>query len=258
MTLPTFLSILTKRHHYVDRCRLLFDDSSSTYHRRRCRQQPLSTHCTFICNLSNRCSTADENDVNINIQHHSNTRSYHSYGSKRYFSVIDGGSNHRKGINGVHQKGINGVAHNPPSRTRSNQKDDDKGKDRDGIYIQGEVLDLAINLQKSTCTGDTIQIPYELTITESIHDFWQSAFHSQDRIHTSTPYARYIGLQDRVLPFSLVLFLTSSMTHADAAKVQVGFGKAVYHWPAFAGDTFKKTFQVQSIRNTSDGNHSVR
>mmetsp|Transcript_63685 Transcript_63685/g.94553 ORF Transcript_63685/g.94553 Transcript_63685/m.94553 type:complete len:162 (+) Transcript_63685:628-1113(+) len=127
------------------------------------------------------------------------------------------------------------------------------------IHIQNpKVLDLAINLQKSTCTGDTIQIPYELTITESIHDFWQSAFHSQDRIHTSTPYARYIGLQDRVLPFSLVLFLTSSMTHADAAKVQVGFGKAVYHWPAFAGDTFKKTFQVQSIRNTSDGNHSVR
>lgn len=34
-----------------------------------------------------------------------------------------------------------------------------------------------------------------------------------------------MGLQDRVLPFSLALFLTSSMSHEDAAKVQVGFGK---------------------------------
>jgi acyl dehydratase len=66
-----------------------------------------------------------------------------------------------------------------------------------------------------------------------------------------------MGLQDRVLPFSLALFLTSSMTHADAAKVQVGFGRVNYLWPCFAGDTFRKTFTVESIRNTSDGNHSV-
>jgi hypothetical protein len=105
----------------------------------------------------------------------------------------------------------------------------------------------------------------------------------QDRIHTSTPFCRKMGLQDRVLPFSLALFLTSSMTHADAAKIQVGFGKVSYLWPvslfgfscnandvvwqspdltpwmqAFAGDTFTKSFTVESIRNTSDGNHSVR
>ena len=79
----------------------------------------------------------------------------------------------------------------------------------------------------------------------------------QDRIHTSTPYCRKMGLQDRVLPFSLALFLTSSMTHADAARIQVGFGKVSYLWPAFAGDTFTKTFTVDSIRNTSDGNHAV-
>ena len=83
------------------------------------------------------------------------------------------------------------------------------------------------------------------------------AFHAQDRIHTSRPFCRKMGLQDRVLPFSLVLFLTSSMTHADAAKVHVGFGKVSYLWPAFAGDTFTKTFTVESIRNTSDGHHSV-
>ena len=66
-----------------------------------------------------------------------------------------------------------------------------------------------------------------------------------------------MGLQDRVLPFSLALFLTSSMTHADSAKIQVGYGKVAYCWPTFAGDTFTKRFTVESIRNTSDGNHSV-
>ena len=55
----------------------------------------------------------------------------------------------------------------------------------------------------------------------------------------------------------LCRFLTSAMTHEDAAKVQVGFGKCVYHWPVFAGDTVTKKFTVERVRNTSDGNHSV-
>jgi hypothetical protein len=48
------------------------------------------------------------------------------------------------------------------------------------------------------------------------------------------------------------------MTHADKAKVQVGFGRVAYLWPLFAGDTVTKSFTVKSIRNTSDGHHSVR
>lgn len=123
-------------------------------------------------------------------------------------------------------------------------------------FLQGEVLDFARDLRKIR-PGDTIHVPYEITITESVHDFWHSAFHSQDRITTSTPFARKIGLQDRILPFSLVLFLTSSMTHADAAKVQVSYENVIYHWPCFAGDTFTKLFQVVSVKNTSDGNHTV-
>ncbi|KAL7534298.1 hypothetical protein ACHAWF_004791 [Thalassiosira exigua] len=100
-------------------------------------------------------------------------------------------------------------------------------------FMKGEVLDYAINLR--TCRpGTVIEIPYELTLTESLHEFWQSSFHFQDRIHTSTPFARALGLQDRVMPFSLVL-----------------------HWPVFAGDTVKKTFKVERVRNTSDGNHSI-
>ena len=116
---------------------------------------------------------------------------------------------------------------------------------------------MAVNLRQVR-PGDVVEIPYELTVTESMQDFWHSAFHSQDRIHTSRPFSRKMGLQDKVIPFPLALFLTTSMSHADAAKVQVGFGAVEYLWPAFAGDTFTKSFQVMSVRNTSDGNHSVR
>ncbi len=123
-------------------------------------------------------------------------------------------------------------------------------------FMKGEVLDYSINLRTSR-PGTEIKIPYELTLTESLSEFWQSSFHSQDRINTSTPFARALGLQDRVYPFELALFLTSAMSHEDSAKVQVGFGSVVYHWPLFAGDTVRKTFQVTSIRNTSDGNHSI-
>ena len=47
------------------------------------------------------------------------------------------------------------------------------------------------------------------------------------------------------------------MSHADHAKLQVGFKRAKYHWPAFAGDTFKKKFIIRSLRSTSDKRHSI-
>lgn len=45
--------------------------------------------------------------------------------------------------------------------------------------------------------------------------------------------------------------------HADHAKTHVGYGHAQYHWPAFAGDTFKKRFIINSLRTTSDQRHSI-
>mmetsp|Transcript_28185 Transcript_28185/g.34324 ORF Transcript_28185/g.34324 Transcript_28185/m.34324 type:complete len:431 (+) Transcript_28185:89-1381(+) len=122
--------------------------------------------------------------------------------------------------------------------------------------VRGEILDFSIDI-RSLRPGDVISSPYELTVSESIQDFWHSAFHSQDRISTSTPFARKVGFQDRVLPFTLMLFLTSAMTHVDKARIQLGFDGAIYHWPAFAGDTVTKSYRVKSIRNTSDGNHSI-
>ena len=39
----------------------------------------------------------------------------------------------------------------------------------------------------------------------------------------------------KVLPFSLMLFLASSMTHVEGAVVQVAYRNAKYLWPGFAG-----------------------
>jgi hypothetical protein len=122
--------------------------------------------------------------------------------------------------------------------------------------VVGEIIDKNMDLTKLR-PGDKIDVPYELTINPSFRDFWQSAFYSHDRINTSTPYARNLGFQDQVIPFSLMLFFAGSMSHADHSKLQTGFGTGVYHWPAFAGDTFRKRFVIRSLRPTSDGQNSI-
>ena len=119
--------------------------------------------------------------------------------------------------------------------------------------VVGEVPDATVHL-KSARPGDIIRIPYELTINNSFRDFWHGSFYSHDRINTSTPFSRELGLQDQTVPFTMMLFLATSMSHAyDAAKVATGFKNAKYHWPAFAGDTVTKQFKVKSVRTTSDG-----
>lgn len=75
--------------------------------------------------------------------------------------------------------------------------------------IRGEIIDNAVDL-KHVRPGETIEVPYEVTVSHSFRDFWQSAFYSHDRINTSTPFARSLGLQDQVVPFSLMLFLAVS------------------------------------------------
>jgi hypothetical protein len=122
--------------------------------------------------------------------------------------------------------------------------------------IQGKALDHSLDLTKVR-PGDVIEVPYEMTVSSSLRDFFHSAFYTHDRINTSTPFSRSLGLQDQVVPFSLMLFLAEAMSHADQAKIQVGFSRARYHWPAFPGDTFKKRFIIQSLRNTSSGNFSI-
>jgi hypothetical protein len=96
-----------------------------------------------------------------------------------------------------------------------------------GEMSSGYVLDL-----KKARPGDVIEVPYELTINQSFRDFWQSCFHGYDRINTSTPFSRALGLQDQVVPFGMMLFLAGSMSHAyDIAKSETNYTNAKYHWP---------------------------
>jgi len=122
--------------------------------------------------------------------------------------------------------------------------------------IIGTVIDNAVDL-KNVRPGETIEIPYEITINESFVSLWQSAFYSHDRINTSTPFARSLGFQGAVIPFTLMLFLASSMSHADYAKLENGHCNAAYVTPAYVGDTFKKKFVILNLRPTSDGLHSI-
>jgi hypothetical protein len=61
-------------------------------------------------------------------------------------------------------------------------------------------------------------VPYEMTISDSWTTNWSSAFFNQDRIHSSVEFARGLGFQRELLPFSMVHFLTGSMTHIDESK----------------------------------------
>eukprot|EP00903_Cladosiphon_okamuranus_P017577 g16190.t1 len=124
-----------------------------------------------------------------------------------------------------------------------------------GIVV-GKVLEHAVDLRRSR-PGEVISIPYEVTVGQGLRDFWQAAFSTHDRINTSTPFARSLGLQDQILPFHLMLFLASSMSHVEAAMTQVAYRNAKYLWPGFAGDTFTKTVEVKRIRNTSDKERST-
>lgn len=123
-------------------------------------------------------------------------------------------------------------------------------------FIRPKILDLATDLRKVR-PGECIDVPYELTISNSFRDLWHAAFYSHDRINTSTPFSRALGFQDQLIPFSLMLFLSGSMSHADHAKVQTGYKNAIYHWPVFAGDTLTKKFLIRKLRATSDNLNSI-
>ncbi|CAM9482715.1 unnamed protein product, partial [Ectocarpus sp. 13 AM-2016] len=62
--------------------------------------------------------------------------------------------------------------------------------------VLGRVLEHGVNVKRLR-PGDTIRIPYEVTVGYGLRDFWQAAFSTHDRINTSTPFARSLGLQDQ-------------------------------------------------------------
>jgi acyl dehydratase len=112
----------------------------------------------------------------------------------------------------------------------------------------------------SQCSiGDTIEVPYEITVSEAWMTLWQSCFYQHDRLYTSVPFAKSLGFQTHPLPFALLLFKTVSMSHVDSTKevLDLGFDNAVYHRPVYPGQTFRKQYSIKGLRTTTDSKGTV-
>lgn len=124
--------------------------------------------------------------------------------------------------------------------------------------VIGEFLDRSLDV-RSIRVGQRLDIPYELTVGEGYKDLWHSAFYEHCRLYTSDLFAQSMGFERSLLPFSMMMFMTGSMSHIDdALKVlDLGFRNAVYERPAYPGETFSKTFAIKQIRETSAGTGTV-
>lgn len=124
--------------------------------------------------------------------------------------------------------------------------------------IVGETLNAALDLS-AVHIGQVIEVPYETTTGGAHQTLWQSTFHIHDRLYTSTPFAQRLDLPSHPLAFSQVLFYAISMTHVDESRevLDLAYDNAVYVRPAFAGDTFRQTFTIKHLRNTSDGKNTI-
>jgi hypothetical protein len=91
--------------------------------------------------------------------------------SRRWLSQLNGTSfrPQRAGVNShpIHSNGSDSGSAIHDNNSRGPLEPDK------GIFVQGEVLDLAADL-RTFRPGDKLDIPYELTVSESMQDFWQS------------------------------------------------------------------------------------
>lgn len=84
-------------------------------------------------------------------------------------------------------------------------------------------------------------------------------FYTQNRVVTSSVFAQNLGLQDAVMPSSLLLFYAGSMGHLndELAVLDLGYNNAVCEQPVYAGDTLRKTFVIKGLQPTRDGKRTV-
>jgi len=113
----------------------------------------------------------------------------------------------------------------------------------------GHHLDLA-----RVMVGQELDIPYEITVENHWREQWQSTFYQQDRMYTSRPFAEKMGMSQIPIPNSLALSLASSMSHVDDTRdvFDLRFKKAKYLEPIYPGDTLRKKFRIENIRESKD------
>jgi len=124
--------------------------------------------------------------------------------------------------------------------------------------VLGEELSRAIDIG-TIKVGETVDVPYEITVSDAWRTLWQSCFYQHDRLYTSNEFAKKLDFSGQPLPFNLLLFKTVSMSHIDDTRevLDLGFDNAVYVRPAYEKETFRKTFIVKRLRTTSDGRNTV-
>lgn len=126
-----------------------------------------------------------------------------------------------------------------------------------GARVSGDAKP-APDLSKAR-VGQRLEVPYEITVNNSWSTLWSSAFFDQNRINTSAPFAQSLGLADQIMPYSMMFFLTGSMSHVDETKevLELATRNAVYLQPAYAGDTFRKVFHIRGLRAAKDGKATI-
>lgn len=128
--------------------------------------------------------------------------------------------------------------------------------------IQGVIIGSTTggSLSKSV-VGQHIAQPYEVTVTEGWLAIWHSCFFQHDRLYTSTPFAEKMNLKQQVIPFSMMLFQTVSMSHVDESLevMDLGYADAIYVRPVYPDDTLKKNFYIKGLRpsKTKQGTSTV-
>ena len=95
---------------------------------------------------------------------------------------------------------------------------------------------------------------YELTIGTGFRDAWCGAYHTQSRLATSKTFAQRLGFDDQLLPFDLLLFVTSSMAHAD--KADEPLSAAIQEWFAHYDTQFPITGELFAASPNDDTYHS--
>ena len=98
----------------------------------------------------------------------------------------------------------------------------------DAAFIRGFSSSMCTRLANAR-PGDVIEVPYEVTVDRAFLCLWFGAFYNHDRIHTSTPFARKLGLQDQVGRPSLLRRSFGLLSVLSHGFFQTIFANPSYH-----------------------------
>ena len=169
---------------------------------------------------------------------------------------------------------MNGCMVGPPMRKRAQallheaagaeQRDGDNTSARKNLTVKGpgsEGRFPRYGIDTSTAQiGSILEGPHVYTLDESWRMKWFAHFPTSDAVLTSEPAARALGLEERPLPFSLLLNLCLCLSvepFSQTCRYHLGLRDARQVAPVRMGDTVRVRIRVEALRNTSAGDAAV-